>query len=116
MFIPVNALRPAHRRGAVLRGAVAALVCVSAAACGKKGPPLAPLLRVPAAVAEFSARRLGQTVYLQFVIPARNQDNSTPADVTRVDVYGYTGKPASDDDIVKYGTLVASVAVRPPPR
>jgi len=98
---------------AALMLAVAGLTAVS---CGKKGPPLAPLMRVPAPVEEFSARRLGATVYLRFVVPARNQDNSTPADLTRVEVYGYTGKPASDEDIVKYGTRVASVAVRPPPR
>ncbi len=85
-------------------------------ACGKKGPPLAPLPRVPAAAGQFSARRLGSTVYLQLVVPTKNQDNSTPADVTRVELYGYTGTPASDDDLVKYGTLVATVPVRKPPQ
>ena len=39
------------------RLAVAAVVVLAAAACGKKGPPLAPLRRVPAQVAEFSAAR-----------------------------------------------------------
>ena len=86
-----------------------------AAGCGKKGPPLAPLLRLPAPADQFSARRLGSTVYLQFVIPTKNQDNAMPADLARVDVYGYTGTPASDDDMVKYGTLVATVPVRRPP-
>ncbi len=83
-------------------------------ACGKKGPPLPPLLRLPAGVDGMSARRLDDTVYLQFVVPGRNQDNSTPGDVTRVDVFGYTGSPDSNDDIIKYGTLVASVPVRRP--
>lgn len=94
---------------------VLGLVAGTAAGCGKKGPPLAPLLRLPAPVDQFSARRLGSTVYLQFAIPAKSQDNSVPADLARVDVYGYTGTPASDDDMVKYGTLVASVPVRRPP-
>jgi hypothetical protein len=99
------------------RSCAAALVAVAAAvpACGKKGPPLAPLVRLPAAVDVVSARRLDNTVYLQFVVPDRNQDHSTPGDVARVDVFGYTGTPDSDADIVKYGTLVASVPVRRPP-
>jgi len=92
-------------------GMLAALV----PGCGKKGPPLAPLVRLPGPVDAFSARRLGSTVYLQFTVPIKNQDNSTPADVARVEVYGYTGTPASDEDMVKYGTLVAEVPVRRPP-
>lgn len=92
-----------------------AIVAGVGAGCGKKGPPLAPLVRLPVPVDPFAARRLGSTVYVQFTIPSKNQDNSTPADVSRVDVYGYTGSPASDDDIVKYGTLVATVPVRRPP-
>ncbi len=92
------------------------LVCVTAVDCGKKGPPLAPLVHVPAAVGEFSARRFGPTVYLQFVVPNRNQDNSMPADITSVEVYGLTGKPATDEDFVKAGTLIANIAVQPPPR
>ncbi len=86
-----------------------------ASGCGKKGPPLAPFIRLPAAVEGFTARRLGSTAYVQFTIPVRNRDGSTPADLSRVDVYGYTGAPASDEEIVKYGTLVATVPVRRPP-
>jgi hypothetical protein len=86
-----------------------------APACGKKGPPLAPTVRLPAAVDQFSARRFGATVYVRFAVPAKNQDNSVPADIARVEVYGYTGNPASDDDMVKHGTLVATVPVRRPP-
>ncbi len=102
------------------RARVSALVAVIvfgalAPACGKKGPPLAPLVRLPGPAEPFVARRLGSTVYVRFTVPAKNQDNSTPADLSRVDVYGYTGVPASDDDIVKLGTRVASVPVRRPP-
>jgi hypothetical protein len=83
--------------------------------CGKKGPPLAPLVRVPARVDQFEARRLGATVYLQVRIPDRNQDGSSPADVSRLDIYGLTGAPPSVADVIKYGGLVASLPVRRPP-
>jgi hypothetical protein len=59
-------------------------------ACGKKGPPLAPLRIAPAAVTGLSARRVHERVVLRFTLPARNDDNSTPADVARVDVFALT--------------------------
>lgn len=84
------------------------------ASCGKKGPPLAPLVRIPAAVEAFAARRIGDLVHIRFVIPAANADKTVPADVARVEVYGYTGAPGSNDNLVKRGTLVARVPVRRP--
>lgn len=87
--------------------------------CGKKGPPLAPLLKVPVAAQDVAARREGAVANLQLRIPAANSDGTHPADVVRVEVYGFTGAaPAATDlakDLVKYGTLVASVPVRKPP-
>ena len=66
---------------------MALLVAVAAAfapACGKKGPPLPPLLKVPVAPEPFVARRLGAVVYLQVRIPAANTDKTSPADLERV--------------------------------
>ncbi|MGE5359239.1 MAG: fibronectin type III domain-containing protein [Bacteroidales bacterium] len=105
---------PRPRSSFLVLLALAAVLVGPLVACGKKAPPLPPLVRLPAASQTMSARRLGDTVYLQFAVPSRNQDNSTPADLTRVNVYGYTGTPASDDDLVKYGTLVATIPVRKP--
>lgn len=65
-------------------------------ACGKKGPPLAPLRIAPAAVTDLSARRMADRVVLRFTLPARNDDNSTPADVARVDVYALSVAMAAD--------------------
>ena len=56
-------------------------------ACGKKGPPLAPHRPSPAAIADVAATRLGETVQVQFTLPAGNADGSTPADLAYVDVY-----------------------------
>ncbi len=91
-----------------------------ALACGKKGPPLPPARPVPAAVADLAARRAGETVWLTFTVPDRNQDGSQPADLARVDVYGLTIDPAGQEpsvaEFLERATLVASVEVRPPAR
>jgi hypothetical protein len=63
-------------------------------ACGKKGPPLAPIVRLPAAVQGLTAARLGHEVYLTLTLPSANVDSSTPADLSYVDVYAYTGTDA----------------------
>jgi len=93
----------------------AMLVAVAAIACGKKGPPLPPLVRLPSAPADFAAELRGATVDLQFTVPAANTDNSRPANVQRVDVYAITtGETLTDAQILKLGTRVASVDVKAP--
>jgi hypothetical protein len=92
--------------------AFAFLVVIS---CGKKGPPLPPLLKIPAAPAEMTAQRRAATVDLQFIVPATNTDGTRPANVERVDVYGFTGSPTlTEAEILKLGTKVASIAVKAP--
>jgi predicted small lipoprotein YifL len=95
--------------------AIATLIVVSGAACGKKGPPLPPLVKVPAPPADFNAVRRGGDVALQFTVPTANTDGTRPANVERVDVYAYTG-PASltDADVFKLATKVGSVPVKAP--
>lgn len=90
-----------------------------AAGCGKKGPPLAPLRPVPAAVSTVEARRLGDTVRLDVTVPDRNADGSRPADLIRLEVYGLTIDPAGADptldEFLAEAALVATIDVRPPP-
>ncbi len=93
------------------------LLCVTIAGlaapgCGKKGPPLAPLARVPGRAADLSARRQGDTVALTFTVPAVNLDETRPADIARVEVYAYTAVNAADVRDTKYMTLVAAIRVR----
>ncbi len=92
----------------------AAIAAVCVPACGKKGPPRPPLVRLPARPEPFAARRLSGVVYLQFQVPTADTDGTTPTDIGRVDVYGFTGQPPGNQDFFKYGTLVASVPVRRP--
>ena len=91
------------------------IVVISLSACGKKGPPLPPLVRLPVAPADFNAARRGDTVDLQFTVPSTNTDRTRPANVERVDVYAITGAGAlSGADVLKRGARVGSVAVKAP--
>ncbi len=96
---------------------IAALVIAAGAsiACGKKGPPLPPLIRVPVPPPDFTAERRGGEVKLQFTVPSANTDGTRPANVERLDIFRFTGPAAATDaDLVKLGTKVASVPVKAP--
>jgi hypothetical protein len=95
---------------------------LAAAACGSKGPPLAPLRPVPAAVSNITAARLGDDLTLQFAIPTANADGTTPADVARVDVFALTGdaqgpggRALTVRELETLATRIASIQVQPPP-
>ncbi len=86
------------------------------AACGKKGPPLAPIVRIPAAVDKIQAQRVGSESFITLTVPARNIDSSIPVDIGRIEVYGYTGRrPPPNTRWVEFGELVATIPVIPPP-
>jgi hypothetical protein len=99
--------------------AVAALiVIVFSVSCGKKGPPLPPLVRLPVAPTEVTADRRGSTVELRLIVPSANTDGSRPANVESVDVYAATlpavTAPLTDAQWLKVATKVASVDVKAP--
>ena len=90
-----------------------ALACAAlpgAAGCGKKGPPLAPLIRLPVAPLEVSAARAGDEVTIRFVVPNASVSGVRPADIERVDVYAWTGPVLQPAQVFKLATVVASVA------
>ena len=94
--------------------AVALCAALAGMACGKKGSPLAPFVRVPAPISTTTATRLGNEVFVTVAIPAGNVDGSLPADLVRVDIYSYTGiTPPPRERFTTLGTLVASVPVAP---
>jgi hypothetical protein len=95
---------------------VTLLVCFVAEGCGKKGPPLAPIVRIPSAVATIQAQRIGSDAFVTLTIPNTNIDRSMPVDIARVEVYAYTGRrPPSPARFVEFAELVASIPVIPPP-
>lgn len=72
------------------RAAIVLATALLAVACGKKGPPLAPIVHVPAAPTELRAQRIGDDVYVTMTVPSANIDGTRPADVSRVDLYAAT--------------------------
>jgi predicted small lipoprotein YifL len=108
-----------HRRTTGVR-LVAATICAAAAlittaACGKKGPPLPPLNRVPAAPGDFAVTRRADRVDIQLTVPAANTDGTRPANIVRVEVYAYTGPSSiTDDQIWRLGSRLASFPVKTP--
>lgn len=95
---------------------VAAGLITSVTACGKKGPPLPPLIRVPAAPQALVAHRQGSRVLLRLHVPGNNIDGSRPGDVARVEVFAMNGVGSvTPDDIVRRGVRIGSVKVNPPP-
>lgn len=111
-----------QRRMSRMRWAALAVAVMLASACGKKGPPLAPLQRVPAKVGAFAAHRADQAVFLTLTVPTANIGGDQPADVAVVEVYALTSAvapPALVTGRVPAAlTLVSSLPVRrplPPP-
>ena len=100
----------AHRAGAI---AVVAAIVITAA-CGKKGPPLAPFQRVPAAVTAVTPQRVADDVYVQFAVPDANVDGQKPADIGAVEIYAVTSErvPATEKQR-DLATLIATLPVRP---
>jgi hypothetical protein len=100
---------------ALFAAVVFAVFAMIAPACGKKGPPLPPLVKLPAAPADFRAERRGNTVDLSFTVPGANTDNTRPANLSRIDVYAITARESlPPDQIVKRGARVGTVAVKAP--
>jgi hypothetical protein len=96
--------------------AAAIIVCsLFHVACGKKGPPLPPLVKLPTAPSDLTASRRADTVEVQFIVPSSNTDNTRPANVVRVDVYAFTGpQTVSEAEVLAQGTRIASVPVKAP--
>jgi hypothetical protein len=93
-------------------------LAVSAAACGKKGPPLAPLDTSPEAPGTVVARRLGDTVYLQMRVPAKSTTGTAEFSLDHLDVYAVTLAPGAvvpaNRDLLKPEHVIAKIPVAPP--
>ncbi len=88
-------------------------------ACGKKGPPLAPLTLVPDAAGGVAARRIGSTVYLQMLAPAKNANGPGVVALDHLEVFAVT-VPAGmlappNRDLLTTSHLVGQIAIKPPP-
>lgn len=111
-------MRACFRSGRLARAAgfatVAALT-LSVVACGKKGPPLAPLVTLPNRTMDLTAKRLGDTIYVTFTVPTTNIDLKSPADLHEMEVYAYTALTAPEGRELKRLQLIATIPVKAPP-
>jgi hypothetical protein len=81
-------------------------------ACGKKGPPLPPIVRIPSAVEKMDARRRGDEVTVTVTVPSKNIDGTVPVDIGRIEIYGYTGTNAPPAGrFLEVATLVGTITV-----
>jgi fibronectin type 3 domain-containing protein/predicted small lipoprotein YifL len=108
------------------------LVPLALAACGRKGPPVAPERRLPAAVADLSATVASEGVRLTWTLPRLRVDRSPVKELRRVEVYRRpeTGEAAapSRPAILTFGGLfgpptelpgfdrVANIVLAEPPK
>jgi hypothetical protein len=94
---------------------IVVLLCLG---CGKKGPPLAPLIKLPVAPPDLVAARRGDVVGVSFTVPSTNTDGTRPANVAHAEVYAITAPvtqpPISDASLLKFGTRIGSVEVKAP--
>ncbi len=66
---------------------LALLVPLALAACGRRGPPVAPERRLPAAVQDLSATVVGEGVRLAWTLPRIRVDRSQLKELRRTEVY-----------------------------
>ena len=93
-----------------------AAVAMCAVGCGKKGPPMAPFVLIPAPVQTITASRLGYDVFVTLTVPLTNVDASIPVDIGSIEVYGYTGSVApTPARWAELGDVVATIPVVMPP-
>jgi fibronectin type 3 domain-containing protein len=100
-----------------------ALVALTAVGCGKKGPPVAPERRVPAAVSGLAATVEGSAIILRWQNPRTRADGTRMRDLTVLRVYrreeppGTAPKPAilSWGKVVGYDEVAAIRLTEPAP-
>ena len=87
-------------------------VILTTTACGKKGPPLLPFVRQPKAAEITGARLMGSDVYLTIAVPTANIDESTPASLEKIEVFGLTALTTpSVAQVLNTGTRVMTIPV-----
>jgi hypothetical protein len=93
--------------------AVAVALVIATVACGKKGPPLLPYVRQPAAAEITAVKRVGNEVFVTVSVPTVNVDESTPASLAEIRVYAVTAQTPPPPGLLFLdgATLVTTIPV-----
>jgi predicted small lipoprotein YifL len=117
-FGPVPAARAPGGIGRFPRAraalALALLLPLALAACGKRGPPVAPERKLPAAVQDLQAAIVGEGVQLSWTLPRNRIDRSPLKEVRRTEVYRRLEEGAADEP-VRPAVLTFGGLFGPPP-
>ena len=90
------------------------LLPLALAACGKRGPPVAPERRLPAAVADLSATMGGEGVRLTWTLPRIRVDRSPLKEVRRTEVYRRLETPETATEAPRPALLTFGGLFGPP--
>ena len=74
-------------RGRVVQGVVLSAIALALVACGRKGPPVAPELRVPQPPGDLRANVVAQEIAIDWTNPNRRADGSRMIDLATVRLY-----------------------------
>jgi hypothetical protein len=66
---------------------LAAILILFATNCGKKAPPLPPIVIAPEAPSAAHVRQSGSKMIFMFQMPVLNTDKETPADIEKIEIY-----------------------------
>jgi predicted small lipoprotein YifL len=95
------------------RAPVVTACLLATIACGKKGPPLLPYVRQPAAAEITAVRRVGNEVFVTVSVPTVNVDQSRPASLAEIKVYAVTAQtpPPPGLSFLNGAALVTTIPV-----
>ena len=103
----------------VSRRFVVIAVAALAVACGRKGPPLAPLHLVPTAPANLALGRVGSEAQLRFDVPSTNQNGPGTVAIDRIEVFAATVAAGAirppNRDLLTTKYRIATISIKPPP-
>ena len=88
-------MRARKSGGSYLRLQAVVLLLLLAAACGKIGEPLPPLILIPRPIVDLTARQQGGEVILGWTVPHLNTDGSTATTLASIEIYRSIREPSS---------------------
>jgi hypothetical protein len=73
------------------------IVLLTLFSCGRKGPILPPLIRIPQPIVDLEARQIGENIFLQWKNPVSYTDDSPLTENREVEIWLFAADKDSDD-------------------